>query len=1295
MCRYGLRVPGDKRLIRKATQLLIAGDGMLDLAKECPGEKHAHHQCHLPVAGTHPSVGQVSTFAGQYTPAFVQAVLRTLHSYRQASESLQVPCDAIPSQAIQEVMMVKADLNQGTEADIKKVIDRVHRNLGHPPTEDLVRVLKHAHASEQAISLARQHSCDLCKAQQRPHVPLPSKASRPSGFNQVIGIDVKYLQGWRPNQKVKALNIVCHGSCYQLMIPFFERETSELIQRLLAMHWIRVFGPPQEVVMDSAQTNLGEPLQRYLEHLGVYVRPIPGEAHWQLGRTETHGGWFSRVLEKTMQSRVPSTREEWEQCVLQSHVKNSMIQFYGYTPHQYVFGKNPNIPQDLLDEPIGVVPATASLSDDAVATAQAIRFAARKAVLETQDDQALRRALAARPRKHIQFEPGALVAYWRAQKYTPEGVIQGGRWWGTAVVLGSVGKNYLVVHRKQIFRVAPEQLRPATNEEQALVKTPQAELLGIRDLIEGGTFRSSQYIDLVPGSYPAQSDAEHVTGVPESDQVQDSPMPAVKSAEQTEGHDEVSEDPTLIDKSPMTPEHAKVHEDPTDVIMQQPSSASGSSSSSGFKANQESQAEPTSYQYGPIRHRVEGKSHGAALYRPSAMKHEDFVDMMREVVPRLLDAAPTGEHKRSPSEAELSTESQPPAQKARPEPSSEVLSVQDVGELMVSWDDPTVEIEIMIAQYMEKKLSKEVHHSGHPPDVQKEVDASKTVEWQTLLEKGVVRIYYGKKAQKIKEEQADRFMGSRFVIIRKPSEENQHIDLSNPSTYKIKSRWCLQGHLDPDLDQKAQEGLLQSPTLSQMGRMLLMQLIASHQWTLQLGDIKGAFLEAGPLNPKYRPLYAKQPPGGIPGVPSDAVIEVLGNVYGQNDAPSAWHKTFHEEAIRIGWVRSKFDPCLYYLRDVDTQKLIGVMGVHVDDTCLGGTGEVFESAVKQLRARFPYRKWRISEGEFCGSYYTQNKQGEISMSQKLFAEKLRPAQIPKGAACEDPLSESQIRVLRAINGSLNWLASQSRPDLAAQTSLSQQAFPRPTIRHLRDVNNAVRRAKLNRDLQIRFKTISPDRLTICCHSDAAFANVGTHTQAGYILAFVDQDMNKGKLGPWTPAVWRSYRMSRAVSSTLAGESQAMATASGTVEWLSLLLCEALDGHFDPRQGRDLLAKRPPLYATDCKSLFDHLISPSSPTAVEDRRTSIDIVIIRESLLLTNGVIRWLPTDRMLADGLTKDRADPVDLLSSCVRAGSYQISPEAHVLEQQAAERELRRQKRQPEAKVPDELVTSIQTPEE
>ena len=124
-----------------------------------------------------------------------------------------------------------------------------------------------------------------------------------------------------------------------------------------------------------------------------------------------------------------------------------------------------------------------------------------------------------------------------------------------------------------------------------------------------------------------------------------------------------------------------------------------------------------------------------------------------------------------------------------------------------------------------------------------------------------------------------------------------------------------------------------------------MQIIASMQWNLQLGDIKSAFLEAGQLEERWRPLYAQQPPGGIPGVPPDAVIEILGNVYGQNDAPASWFSTFSAAAVDIGWKPSSFDPCLFTLRSKHSDSLIGIMGVHVDDTALGGEGEEFEAAV--------------------------------------------------------------------------------------------------------------------------------------------------------------------------------------------------------------------------------------------------------------------------------------------------------------------------------------------------------------
>ena len=130
--------------------------------------------------------------------------------------------------------------------------------------------------------------------------------------------------------------------------------------------------------------------------------------------------------------------------------------------------------------------------------------------------------------------------------------------------------------------------------------------------------------------------------------------------------------------------------------------------------------------------------------------------------------------------------------------------------------------------------------------------------------------------------------------------------------------------------------------------------------------------------------------------------------------------------------------------------------------------------------------------------------------------------------------------------------------------MSQQAFPNPRVRHLRDATNAVRRAKMHRDLTKKIQPIAPSDVCICCHSDAAFANAGTHTQAGYILAFIDKSMHSGKVSHWTPVVWKSYMLPRAVSSTLGGESQAMATATGTVEWLNLMLIEALDGPFAPR-----------------------------------------------------------------------------------------------------------------------------------
>ena len=1260
MCRFNLRLPRSDKLIRKGTRLIVTHESMKELAKQCPGSSDPKHECHDTIQGSRPGIGNVSSFCARYTPEFVHAVLNTVPSYQLVShechcvevlEAGQLSCSD------SEVLAAAETERQASDADVLQVLMRLHKNLGHPPNHDLVRILKNSQASERSIRLARDLSCSLCKSMSQPRVALPAQSQRITEFNQQIGIDVKLLQGWCTNQKVKALNIVDTASGFQRMVPFFETETSSLLRRLLEDHWIAWAGPPSEIILDPAQTNLGDPMVSPAEMQGTHVRPIAADAHWQLGKTESHGGWFSRVLDKIIEEHQPQSKAEWLECITHAHVKNQMLQVHGYSPQQYVFGKNIQVPTDLLNEPLHIVPATASLTSDAIARAQALRTTARLALIRMQDDRALRVSLLARPRRVIDFQPGDLVAYWRSQKWVKGQLNQNARWYGGAIVLGKVGRNLILLHRRQLLRVAPEQTRPATTEERQVASCPRAELLGIKELIEKNKIPGNQYVDLTSQSYPSEETIPQESEV--AQQMQD---------------DSASRAPVTVGPVPPEPEPPSLG---PDAVASPPAAAEA-------PVPDASLPEASSSSYGPIRRRVSGKDGPFSLWRPSQTSQDDVVEIMKEVVPQLLDTViqdegSSGGVKRSPSVASLPTADEPATQRAR-NAATEALSVQECCDLWTAFAEQSTEC--LISEYMKKKMSKELPHSHNDPEVQEMVDHGKRIEWETLLAKDcAVRVHHGKRAQQIKKDYPDRFIGSRFVLTRKPIDEGQPIDPHDPSTFTVKGRWCLQGHLDPDLTVKAESGMLKSPTLSQLGRMTLMQVIACFQWELQLGDIKGAFLEAGPLDAKFRPLYARQPPGGIPGVPADSVIEVLGNVYGQNDAPAAWFKEFNNVAQDIGWVQSKLDPCLYTLRDKDDQSLVGIMGVHVDDTALGGSGAQFQQAVERLRSRFPYRKWRVKEGEFCGAWYKQQHDGSIHMNMASFAEKIRSINIPKNSKPDDHLTPDQIRVLRAVNGSLNWLASQSRPDLSVQTSLSQQSFPNPTIKDFRNANEAIRRAKIESSLAIVFPSIAVDKLTAVCHSDAAWANVGHHTQAGFVIGFTSRDLQHGHEVPWCPAAWRSFKLPRAVSSTLGAESQSMSLATGTAEWLLLMLSEIIDGPLQIGHCREVLSKRRPLVVTDCKSLYDHLISPSSPTSIEDKRTSIDVVIIRESCRSMQAYVRWVPTNRMIADALTKNEGDPMDLLRSCMRRARYQISPEETVLQHKAEERSRRVNRNAPSKK--------------
>ena len=236
MCCFDLHVPTTpikpKKLIRKSIRLWVSHTDMEEyLHFRCPGSEHVECTEHAVIAGSHPQIGRVSTHAGRYTPSFVQALLCSIPALR-AHEVLNLEGSVQDVSPCHE--MLAAEEKSANDASITQVLMKLHKNLGHPSSEEFLRVLRHGQVSSRALDLASNLKCDLCEARKPPTVSNPAQVSQVTVFNHEIGIDLKNLTGWQVNQKVKMLNMIDYASNFQLMMPFFETETASLLCRLLS-----------------------------------------------------------------------------------------------------------------------------------------------------------------------------------------------------------------------------------------------------------------------------------------------------------------------------------------------------------------------------------------------------------------------------------------------------------------------------------------------------------------------------------------------------------------------------------------------------------------------------------------------------------------------------------------------------------------------------------------------------------------------------------------------------------------------------------------------------------------------------------------------------------------------------------------------------------------------------------------------------------------------------------------------------------------------------------------------------
>jgi len=147
----------------------------------------------------------------------------------------------------------------------------------------------------------------------------------------------------------------------------------------------------------------------------------------------------------------------------------------------------------------------------------------------------------------------------------------------------------------------------------------------------------------------------------------------------------------------------------------------------------------------------------------------------------------------------------------------------------------------------------------------------------------------------------------------------------------------------------------------------------------------------------------------------------------------------------------------------------------------------------------------------------------------------------------------------------------------------------------------------------------------------------TGSQGGYLVIYYDERMER-QTDPKmiTIAAWKSYKLKRCTVNTLSAECQSMLQGIGQVHWHRFMLCETMGAEMELNTWEDQLRQVPFIAVTDSRSLYDTITKCRNSSAhIDDKRTAIDLSILKGDLVRTKGQVRWIEGKNMISDSLTK------------------------------------------------------------
>ena len=360
------------------------------------------------------------------------------------------------------------------------------------------------------------------------------------------------------------------------------------------------------------------------------------------------------------------------------------------------------------------------------------------------------------------------------------------------------------------------------------------------------------------------------------------------------------------------------------------------------------------------------------------------------------------------------------------------------------------------------------------------------------------------------------------------------------------------------------------------------------------------------------------------------VLRLRRSLYGLKQSARLWFDLFAEEMLALGFFQSQYDSALF-LNGKGTY-----VAIYVDELqIIGPDLAVIENLKTSLSQRFKMTDFGLTS-HYLGIEVNISA-GELVITQKTYVEKRLdshqmsdcnplPTPIIEGLNLEPGAPDftpdaADVTAYKRFTGSVQWLACQTRPDIIQTVSKLSQHNVKPTEECWKAVVHLLRYLKGTKGRGIRYAN---GNLVPFGYSDSSWADdlFDRKSTAGYLFI-----LNGG------PISWASRKQPTVSTSTCEAEYIAQTEAACEAVWIRGLLGEL--GVLETLEEDGYLKTISPprrIFADN-----QGAIKLTSNPEYHQKTKHIPIKYHKSRELVKDGsiIFDWVPTQEMVADGLTK------------------------------------------------------------